>query len=277
MRCVEKFYSLQAEGPRIGEPSVFLRLYGCNFQCRGFGNNGVNIEMPYDTEDFSNTPLNRLPIYPTGCDSYPAWHPKFKNKYEDQNIDSVASQLLSLTPNNNWDDISLVITGGEPLLNKHQKNIIQLLKRPEFDTLKNITFETNGTQILSEEFTQFLYGVYCKDIHILWSVSPKLSISGEDKEKAFNPSALLSYNKIPYSELSLKFVVSSEKDIDEVLEWTALYKRTVKVDYVYIMPCCGNFDELMKVQSNVAELSLKYGIRYTPRLQHILWGNNWGT
>ena len=33
----EIFYSIQGEGRFAGVPSVFLRTFGCNFQCRGFG------------------------------------------------------------------------------------------------------------------------------------------------------------------------------------------------------------------------------------------------
>ena len=33
----EAFYSIQGEGRWVGTPSVFLRMFGCNFECRGFG------------------------------------------------------------------------------------------------------------------------------------------------------------------------------------------------------------------------------------------------
>ena len=37
IKVSEVFYSLQGEGRFVGVPSVFLRTYGCNFTCAGFG------------------------------------------------------------------------------------------------------------------------------------------------------------------------------------------------------------------------------------------------
>jgi organic radical activating enzyme len=33
----ELFYSAQGEGRFVGVPSVFMRTFGCNFKCEGFG------------------------------------------------------------------------------------------------------------------------------------------------------------------------------------------------------------------------------------------------
>jgi len=37
IKVAEIFYSLQGEGQYLGTPSIFLRTFGCNFQCAGFG------------------------------------------------------------------------------------------------------------------------------------------------------------------------------------------------------------------------------------------------
>jgi organic radical activating enzyme len=37
IKVSEIFYSAQGEGRFVGVPSVFLRTFGCNFKCAGFG------------------------------------------------------------------------------------------------------------------------------------------------------------------------------------------------------------------------------------------------
>jgi hypothetical protein len=37
IKISELFYSIQGEGRYMGVPSVFLRTFGCNFKCQGFG------------------------------------------------------------------------------------------------------------------------------------------------------------------------------------------------------------------------------------------------
>ena len=37
LKVSEIFYSAQGEGRFVGVPSVFLRTFGCNFTCPGFG------------------------------------------------------------------------------------------------------------------------------------------------------------------------------------------------------------------------------------------------
>ena len=37
LKIAEIFYSVQGEGIFAGVPSVFIRTFGCNFECRGCG------------------------------------------------------------------------------------------------------------------------------------------------------------------------------------------------------------------------------------------------
>ena len=54
LRYSEVFYSVQGEGRFVGVPSVFLRVFGCNFECAGFGQERGKLiatdQMPYFTD-----------------------------------------------------------------------------------------------------------------------------------------------------------------------------------------------------------------------------------
>jgi 7-carboxy-7-deazaguanine synthase len=277
LKVSELFYSLQGEGRFMGVPSIFLRTYGCNFRCSGFGmpkgehsvqadaiaNNGVQYHS-YD----------ELPLVTTGCDSYASWHPKFKHLSPSMSIDEVAAKMIELLPNNEWGGVHLVITGGEPLLPGWQKIYPELLKHPLLADLKHITFETNGTQELLQDFENYLYME--RRYQTTFSVSPKLSVSGEPREKAIRPEIVTEYQFSGHSSF-LKFVVASEEDVTEALEVMQLYKDKGFRGDIYLMPVGGVTDVYNLNNRRVAELALQHGLRYSDRLHLPLFGNNWGT
>ena len=72
IKVSEVFYSLQGEGRFVGVPSVFLRTYGCNFTCSGFG--CAPGEKSTEADEVAKTvelykDFESLPLVNTGCDS----------------------------------------------------------------------------------------------------------------------------------------------------------------------------------------------------------------
>lgn len=281
LKVSEIFYSVQGEGKFVGVPSVFLRTFGCNFKCQGFGmpagefSNEVeevakNVHMYSMYED--------LPLVNTGCDSYASWHPEFKHLSPMLDIDTVANSLTVLTPNGQWqqangNNVHLVITGGEPLLG-WQRSYEELLSHPKMWDLTNLTFETNGTQELRDDFKDYLkrWGNH-KLRRVTFSVSAKLSASGESWEDAICPKIVRSYEKI--GETYLKFVVENEAHFAEVDRAVAEYRRAGFKGMVYVMPVGGVVASYDNNKFNVAEEALKRGYYYSPRLHVDLWGNSW--
>ena len=169
LRYSEVFYSVQGEGRWVGVPSIFLRVFGCNFECRGFGQPRDNIipveEMPYMTDErankdheFAYTTIEELPVTPLGCDSSASWAMKYKHLQKTETIDEVFENTIKLLPNNRFDekeDIHMVITGGEPLLG-WQRCWPTYLEKCREAGLKNVTFETNGTQDLQQQLIDYL-------------------------------------------------------------------------------------------------------------------------
>ena len=279
-RYLEIFYSVQGEGIHVGTPSVFLRMFGCNFKCQGFGMPRGELSNEYLNVDIKKyTDLKDAPLVATGCDSYASWDHRAKHLTTDIDVHGLVDTLLDFTPNGRWtepngQDIHLVITGGEPLLG-WQRSWPELLSHPYMEDLKNVTFETNCTQVLRDGFRDYL-GSQNK-ITATWSCSPKLSVSGESWDDAIKPDVAGSYFNAPNSIMYFKFVVANEMDVQEVdVAVNEFSNAGVKVP-VYCMPVGGCEMEYMENRSKVAEIALSKGYRYSPRLHVDLFGNAWAT
>jgi len=275
LRYSEAFYSVQGEGKFVGVPSVFLRTFGCNFRCMNFG---LGKDEPSRAEKQANgqryneevlalintdvhkttTKFEDLPIIHTGCDTYASIYPEFKHLVHDATIDEVVEHLLSLTPEGKWtmnngQDVHLILTGGEPLL-AWQRLYISLFEHPRMKDLKNVTFETNTTQHLHNDFFKYLNDN--DDITVTWSCSPKLSSSGESWEDAIKPNVA---------------------DIDEAGRAVQQYRDAGVECPVYLMPMGGRSEEYNLNVQEVADICMERGWRFTPRLHISLFGNAWGT
>ena len=277
IKVSELFYSIQGEGRYTGTPSVFLRTFGCNFQCAGFGMpKGQRSTEPDQIDPTLYKSYDDLPLVSVGCDSYPSWHKNFKDFSPMVDCDDLAERIVDLLPYHRWMDEHLVITGGEPLLG-WQRAYPTLLEHPKMRELKEITFETNGTQKLDQDFKDYLDEWTEQDFNreITFSVSAKLSCSGEKREDAIKPEVIMDYQSVGY--VYLKFVVSTAEDAQEALEVTDIYRKAGFEGPVYLMPV-GGVEEVYKLNNKaVAELALKNGLRYSDRLHIPLFGNAWAT
>jgi 7-carboxy-7-deazaguanine synthase len=274
LKVAELFYSVQGEGRYMGVPSVFLRIFGCNFKCEGFGLPKGQLSDERNKVDAASIKNYKdLPLVSTGCDSYASWDPRFKHLSPVLSTDSIADSIMGMLPFNEWQEEHLVITGGEPLLG-WQRAYPDLLKHPKMLALKELTFETNGTQELTKEFADFLKSSFEYD-QLTFSVSPKLSVSGEKWEEAICPAIVAEYNKIGYTYL--KFVVASEEDVQEAVKAVAEYRAAGFDGPVYLMPVGGVESVYSMNAKNVALAAMKLGYRYSDRLQVPLFKNEWGT
>ena len=284
IKIAELFYSIQGEGRYMGVPSVFLRTFGCNFKCAGFGM--PRGEMSHEATDIAAThtmitPFTNykdLPLVSTGCDSYASWHPDFKELSPMMESDGIVDRIMEIIPHGEWKDEHLVITGGEPLLG-WQRAYPDLLSHSKMVGLKEITFETNGTQKLTPEFKESLikWKITNHQLNreITFSVSAKLPCSGESWEEAILPEVICEYEQV--GTAYLKFVITTEQDFADAKRATEEYRKAGFRGHVYLMPVGGVESVYAMNNKNVALLAMKNGLRYSDRLQVPLFKNEWGT
>lgn len=158
----------------------------------------------------------------------------------------------------------VIITGGEPTLNKEMSALTSALK----SIGKHVTIETNGT-------------VICNLDADLVSISPKLKNSNPEnvnselytnyEKKRINLQALDYY--INNFDVQFKFVVRDKVDFEEAIKLLNQIGYTKYVN-VFMMPMAKTAAELEKIQLEIVELCVEFGLRYANRLQLQLWDDD---
>lgn len=285
IKVSEIFNSLQGEGRFVGVPSLFVRVFGCNFQCASFGMpRGVASQERFTVDPTQYKSYGELPLVNTGCDSYPSWDPRFKDFSPLLETSAIVDEMVKLLPQGHFHrDQHLILTGGEPLLGfqrSYPELLDEIYKRGM--GLTDLTFETNGTQLLTAELGNFLnimagQGGTAPSLHTTFSVSAKLPVSGEKWEDAIKPDRIIQYQNIQNSHVYLKFVVATNEDVEDVHRAVKEYRDAGFFGAVYLMPVGGTDSVYYLNNQTVAELALKNGYRFSPRLQVDLWKNAWAT
>lgn len=295
----EIFFSAQGEGRYIGIPSVWLRFYLCNLECRGFGQPDPTDPSTYlpvgnelDIKDV--TDIQDLPIFAVGCDSAYSVAKQYRHLITPVSVTECVNRLTALLPHGEfqhpvtkqWNH--MVFTGGEPMLPKSQSGMVAVLE--EFglrgNPVKHITVETNGTKPLSMELESFIsrfyttdeYGGYLPDVlgapEWFWSVSPKLwSTSGESAKRAIHPDVVGKYASVSTCG-QLKYVVNgTEASWREVEQNTQRFRDAGCNFPVWIMGVGGTLEGLKVTEAQIADEAIQRGYNYTSRVHCHIYGN----
>ena len=296
IRYSEIFFSFQGEAEMTGQPSAWIRLFGCNLECSGFGQTNPTdpstYELPYKEFDLSTIKkVEDLPVWTKGCDSSYSWSSKFRHLAHQNTADEIAILLEDQLkhPSNpegkfvhpiTKQPFMLSITGGEPML--QQKAIVEIIealsKRGNCPEIINI--ETNATQEIRDIFGGFP-SPNPNTFKIHFSMSPKLyTVSGEkdviDEEIIFD-YALRSDSSV------LKFVCNGTQECWEELDSHLIRIRERfdgnfrKIPPVWIMPVGATLEE--QQEKWIADLNteaMKRGYNVANRMQCFIYGNSIG-
>lgn len=270
------FYSIQGEGQFAGVPSVWARVFGCNFQCPGFP-----------------------------CDTEYSWGKQYNSLVNSYSVTELVNEMTNLvvSPSNpkglmvhpiTKNQIHVVFTGGEPLLPKYQTLISEFIveiNKPENidrwfpvireDAMKcrgydryslNITIESNGSQKITEMLADTIE--YYDDIEVLFSLSPKLkSVSGEP-----NGVNIENINKIVNDYYTqLKFVCDDSDECEQELDSyiPQLYDGPFEENLLWVMPKGTTREDQLQIASIVEKYQAK-GFRIATRNHTYIWSDSQG-
>ena len=301
----EIFRSIQGEGVYTGVPTVWLRMFGCNLECNGFGQKDPtdpdSYVLPYQEIDLTDiTVPEELPVFSYGCDSSYSWSKRFKKLQRKGTPEDVSKQLFDMMYDNKT---HIAFTGGEPMMKAGQKNIVKIIKELKklFKTehgfygkrwknnITNITFETNGTRKIEDTMVaQIMHDSVSQETEYFFSVSPKIWSTSGEKDRIC-PDIVKGYqdacgkfdqyqgSKDPQGQL--KFVcngsIPSWREIED-----AVYKfRDAGVKYpIWIMPVGATEESQNKDHvAVIAEETMNRGWNVAARVHCYIWGNQIGT
>ena len=231
LQIVEVFGpTFQGEGPNLGRRCGFIRLADCNLAC---GWCDTRYSWDWDTHDRAAEVTERT-------------------------VQGVLDQVEAM-------DVPLVIiTGGEPLLQKHKGLGELLLACQALGIETNI--ETNGTSPPT--------GMPLPDLLV---VSLKLAHSGDPEPKRIRPRAVESFAALAIADperVAWKFVAATPQDLTEIDQLAVRYR--LHPDRVWVMPEGRNHTAITDHARALAQPVLDRGWNLTTRLHVTLWSDTRG-
>lgn len=223
---MEVYRSIQGEGTLMGVPTTFVRFFACNLRC-------------------------------SWCDTRYSWSVREGGSWRTLSPQNVADEVMALGARH------VVLTGGEPTLQKELPQLATLLKAEGY----HLTIETNAT-IVSEPLLPLID---------LWSLSPKLSSAGENY---LRPAALERFLcSLRPDQQQWKFVVRDDADEQSLRALLESYPVFIERQLPIILQPEGDSAQAdyPRALEDLAErlrapFWRPYNVRALPQLHVVIWG-----
>ncbi len=214
--------------------------------------NGEDAEIFYSLQgEGSRTGTPAVFLRLAGCNLNCSWcdtkHSWGKGIHMD--VEELAGRILSHGCR------SLVITGGEPLLQQEELAALLALLPTDF----YVEVESNGTLLPSPALLARVNQ---------WNISPKLAHSGNNEAQTLKAEVLAPFATMPHAWF--KFVVQQLED------WAAIASLGLPRERIILMPCATTRAALEAARPAVAELCIREGVRLGDRLHLVLWDDKKG-
>lgn len=229
--------TVQGEGPSMGQRAGFVRLGLCNLDCGAGPGAKWACDTPY-TWDWTG---KLGTAYDKGAE--------LSTSTVDEVVDRIDGMGVDL----------VVISGGEPLL-QHRR--LGPLLDWLLDDFYQVEIETNGT---IDPAPHHRPGT-------LYNVSPKLTSSGVDRDRAIDFDVLRSLASLG---ARFKFVVASPTETDEVA--SIVTEADIDPGRVWLMPAGTTVEAVTGEPFRVlTETAVRLGWNATSRLHVAAWGSKRG-
>lgn len=226
MLVMEIYRSIQGEGTLMGVPTTFVRFFACNLRC-------------------------------SWCDTRYSWSVREGGTWRTLSPQAVADEVVALGARH------VVLTGGEPTLQKDLPALAMLLKAHDY----HLTIETNAT-IVPESLLPMID---------LWSLSPKLSSAGENYVRHEALARFLAV--LRPEQQQWKFVVRDDADEQLLRQLLSSYSAFRERQLPLILQpegdsACPDYPQaLERLAERVRDPFWQpYYVRVLPQLHVIIWG-----
>ncbi len=226
MNVMEIYRSVQGEGTLMGVPTTFVRFFACNLRC-------------------------------SWCDTKYSWSVREGGTWESITAQEVAERVQALGARH------IVLTGGEPTLQKELTSLARLLK----DQGYHLTVETNTT----------IFPASSVPLIDLWSLSPKLSSAGENYLRY--PIIERFLERLRPNQQQWKFVIRDDADEQALRALLTRYPAFAERRLPVILQPEGD-SAILDYPSALEHLAKrvcdpfwdKYYVRVLPQMHVIIWG-----